>query len=301
LGNALIIDPGAACGPRPLHPGRAGLAAPRALAPGFASVNPSPPLPRQVQHTLREPPDSRRSMAKAIYVSFGLTMVGGRGGGRGGGGRSGQGRGGGFKQHGSLLWPQLLHSGPLTELAAEIPATAETPKTPKPPRLQVFYLVTGLAGYLALGDAVTPNVLASFTSFRDPATAWLPLLANVLVLVHLGPAYQARPGAQRTAGDPGASAPTWINVHQPRSTQPSHPRPAAPPRPARPRAPQVVAQPLFVGLEALLIRWFPRFAQLPEAPVRLVYRFAGPRARRVSGRSCACQQQLRRPRSPACP
>ncbi|KAI8472009.1 MAG: transmembrane amino acid transporter protein-domain-containing protein [Monoraphidium minutum] len=123
--------------------------------------NSAPIIVIDVQHTLREPPESRVSMSKAVYVSFALTMV--------------------------------------------------------------FYAVTGVTGYLALGDAVSPNVLTSF-QFDGPATAWVPLLANVMVLVHLVPAYQ------------------------------------------------VVAQPLFVGIEAALVRWFPRLESMPEAPVRLVYR-----------------------------
>lgn len=60
------------------------------------------------------------------------------------------------------------------------------------PRPQVFYTITGLAGYLALGDDVAPNVLTSFTQFSQPSLSWIPLLANVLVLVHLVPAYQVR-------------------------------------------------------------------------------------------------------------
>lgn len=48
---------------------------PQLRAPPLADVTRLVARP-QVQHTLREPPDSKRSMAKAIYVSFGLTMVG---------------------------------------------------------------------------------------------------------------------------------------------------------------------------------------------------------------------------------
>lgn len=89
----------------------------------------SPPNQPQVQHTLADPPDARRSMQKAVGTAFGLSML--------------------------------------------------------------FYVVTGLAGYLALGDAVPPNVLTAFASGAPGGKLpWLPLLANILVLIHLVPSYQ---------------------------------------------------------------------------------------------------------------
>ena len=92
----------------------------------------------------------------------------------------------------------------------------------------IFYVATGLSGYLALGDAAPPNVLTAFggegSGGGGAGAAWLPLLANAMVLVHLVPAYQ------------------------------------------------VVAQPLFVILERLLLRCAPRLASLPDALVRAAYR-----------------------------
>lgn len=49
-----------------------------------------------------------------------------------------------------------------------------------------FYMAVGVLGFMALGNAVPDNVLLGFHN----APAWVNVVANVMLLVHLIPAYQ---------------------------------------------------------------------------------------------------------------
>lgn len=50
----------------------------------------------------------------------------------------------------------------------------------------VFYVAVSVAGYAALGDAVPGDILTAFSQPASVVTA-----ANVMVLLHMLPAYQA--------------------------------------------------------------------------------------------------------------
>lgn len=115
--------------------------------------------------------------------------------------------------------------------SARVPSALCAGHRRAPDTPQVFYTVTGSAGYMALGDDVGPNVLTSFTGL-DKSRSWLPLLANIMVLVHLVPAYQVGGTGWESCG--GAGPGTLAGGTAERlPTTPAIPQ--ASPRHARPR------------------------------------------------------------------
>jgi hypothetical protein len=58
------------------------------------------------------------------------------------------------------------------------------------------YLAVSVCGYAALGDNVPASIVLGF----DSAPIWVTLLANLMVLIHMVPAYQVRGQATRLAG-----------------------------------------------------------------------------------------------------
>lgn len=50
----------------------------------------------------------------------------------------------------------------------------------------LLYMLVGCLGYAALGDATPSEILLGFES----APAWVRMLGNAMVFVHLAPAYQ---------------------------------------------------------------------------------------------------------------
>jgi hypothetical protein len=50
------------------------------------------------------------------------------------------------------------------------------------------YLVVSICGYAALGNDVPASIVLGF----DSAPIWVTLLANLMVLIHMVPAYQVR-------------------------------------------------------------------------------------------------------------
>ncbi|KAF8062021.1 AAP2 [Scenedesmus sp. PABB004] len=71
----------------------------------------------------------------------------------------------------------------------EPPAAAVSMKKTVPAALSTtftLYLLVSVCGYLALGNAVPSSIVLGFTS----SPLWVQLLANLMVLIHMVPAYQ---------------------------------------------------------------------------------------------------------------
>jgi amino acid permease len=58
----------------------------------------------------------------------------------------------------------------------------------------LLFGLSGVLGYLALGDAVSGSLLLAF---QDSAPAWVIIVGSLMVILNMVPAYQVRPQPQR--------------------------------------------------------------------------------------------------------